>query len=266
MKEPEKFYVETISVRGNTWKSFDFSKFDVVFHVAGIAHISPKKDMKDHYFSVNRDLTIEVAKKAKNEGVEHFIFMSSMIVYSSKESRITKYTIPKPDNSYGKSKLEAEDLLNKMCSKDFYVNIIRSPLIYGFRSRGNFGKFLKYSKFLLLFPKTNNLRSMIYIQNLCIIIGSIIDKKTEIIVIPSFQDVVSTSQLLKQIHHSLNKKTIFIPFPKYVVSIFTRLTIFNKIFSDFYYDLDFSHQITKIGKFEKISFEDSIFFSIHGEI
>jgi len=108
MKEPDQFYVETISVRGEAWKSFDFSKFDVVFHVAGIAHIKKTKKNKDLYFKVNKDLAFEVAEKAKDSGVSQFIFMSSMIVYNSKETKITKDTIPNPDNFYGKSKLEAE--------------------------------------------------------------------------------------------------------------------------------------------------------------
>ena len=37
--------------------------------------------MEDLYYSVNRDLTIETAKKAKLNGVKQFIFMSSIIVY-----------------------------------------------------------------------------------------------------------------------------------------------------------------------------------------
>lgn len=39
------------------------------------------KSTKEKYYAVNTDLTVEVCKKAKVEGVKEFIFMSSMIVY-----------------------------------------------------------------------------------------------------------------------------------------------------------------------------------------
>ena len=68
--------------------------------------------MKDLYFKVNKDLTIETAQKAKESGVKQFIFMSSMIVYNSKENRITLDTKPNPNNFYGLSKLKAEEGLN----------------------------------------------------------------------------------------------------------------------------------------------------------
>jgi UDP-glucose 4-epimerase len=114
MKEPDKYYVETLDMKDSNWKKFDFSIFDVVFHVAGIAHVTNKKNMADLYFKVNRDLTIDVAKKSKISGVKQFIFMSSMIVYNSGETRITLETKPNPDNFYGQSKLDAEIEINKL--------------------------------------------------------------------------------------------------------------------------------------------------------
>lgn len=48
MKEPDKYYIESISLRDPNWKEFDFSRFDVVFHVAGIAHVSTKKRWRIH--------------------------------------------------------------------------------------------------------------------------------------------------------------------------------------------------------------------------
>lgn len=98
---PEEYSIDTLDTKGD-WQSYDFSPYDVVFHVAGIAHVDAKADMEDLYYQVNRDLTIEAAQKAKAEGVKQFIFMSSIIVYgdSSKlgEKRvITKDTISHTD-------------------------------------------------------------------------------------------------------------------------------------------------------------------------
>ena len=110
---PEEYQVDSVGMRNGEWKELDFSSYDTIFHVAGIAHQDAKADQEDLYYKVNRDLTVEVAQKAKAEGVKQFIFMSSMIVYgaSSKigETKIiTRDTVPEPINFYGNSKLQAE--------------------------------------------------------------------------------------------------------------------------------------------------------------
>ena len=111
-RQPKQYQVDAISVRGEEWKTYAFSKYDVVFHVAGIAHADVGKvsdEQKQMYYKVNTDLTIQVAEKAKKEGVSQFIFMSSMIVYiGCEEKLITKDTTPKPLNFYGDSKWQAD--------------------------------------------------------------------------------------------------------------------------------------------------------------
>ncbi|NLK95370.1 MAG: NAD-dependent epimerase/dehydratase family protein, partial [Clostridiales bacterium] len=109
-KWPEEYAIDTVDTKNDIWRSKDFSSYDVVFHVAGIAHVSTDPKMEDLYYKINRDLTIEIAKKAKSEGVKQFIFMSSIIVYGdsshiNKKRVIDKNTIPVPSNFYGKSKL-----------------------------------------------------------------------------------------------------------------------------------------------------------------
>ena len=81
MREPDKYHVNTIDVKDESWRNHDFSQYDVVFHVAGIAHVSSDPKMEDLYYTVNRDLAIETAEKAKRYGVQQFVFMSSILVY-----------------------------------------------------------------------------------------------------------------------------------------------------------------------------------------
>ena len=76
---PNDFYVEAVDTFGDNWKKADYSAFDVVYHVAGIAEVDGKKSMKQLYYKVNTELTIKIAKHAKSSGVKQFIFMSSMI-------------------------------------------------------------------------------------------------------------------------------------------------------------------------------------------
>ncbi len=74
----------SISMRDGSWRDEDFTGIDTVYHVAGLAHsdnghISAEKAQT--YYSINTDMTEELARKAKAEGVHQFIFMSSAIVY-----------------------------------------------------------------------------------------------------------------------------------------------------------------------------------------
>ena len=64
-KSPNEYMVDTISVRDDLWKDVDFGHYDVILHLAGIAHVSTDPKMEELYYRVNRDLTIELAKKAK---------------------------------------------------------------------------------------------------------------------------------------------------------------------------------------------------------
>lgn len=264
MKEPDKFYVETISVRGDAWKSFDFSKFDVVFHVAGIAHVSPKKSMKNLYNAVNRDLAIEVAKKAKESGIRQFIFMSSMIVYSSKETRITKETLLNPDNFYGKSKLDAEEGLNLLKSNHFNICILRTPVVYGPNSKGNFYKLILFAIKTPIFPNWNNKRSMIFIDNLSNTIKHLIDNNSNGIFFPQNKEYVNTKQVILTTKKII-KKSLYLPntFNVCIYVLKNKFSVFNKLFSDSYYDMEMSLDIIS---YSLTNFPDSILNTLNKKI
>ena len=70
LQTPSEFEVDTVDTMNEVWKKADFTKYDAVFHVAGIAHVDPKPEMASLYYKVNRDLTIEIAKWAKEHGVK----------------------------------------------------------------------------------------------------------------------------------------------------------------------------------------------------
>ena len=156
----DEFSVDTVSTFDEEWKTADFSKYDVVFHVGGIAHVNAKKKMEPLYRKINTGLTLEVAKLAKEKGVKQFIFMSSSIVY--KESRslraniITPETKPEPNGFYGDSKLQAEIGLHELEDSNFKVAILRPPLIYGPNCKGNFMRLAKLATKTPIFPAFHN--------------------------------------------------------------------------------------------------------------
>lgn len=244
MKEPDKYHVETLDMKDPNWKAFDFSKFDVVFHVAGIAHVSKKKSLEELYYKVNRDLTIETAQKAKDSGVKQFIFMSSMIVYNSKETVITKNTKPNPDNFYGQSKLDAENGLLKLESQEFKVSVLRPPMIYGPGSKGNFPKLVKLVKKAFIFPNIQNKRSMLYIDNLSKMIEGTISNNLSGILFPQNPDIQSTTQITRFIRQIHGKRTLFTKLLNpFIYLTRNRVSVVNKLFSDSYYESTMSIEL-----------------------
>ena len=236
MKETEKYYVETLDMINPNWEEFYFGSFDVVFHVAGIAHVSTKKNMEDLYYRVNRDLTIKTAEMAKKAGVNQFIFMSSMIVYNPKETMITKETAPNPDNFYGKSKLEAEEAIMMLSTEKFKVTILRPPMIYGPMSKGNFIKLYRFASKTILFPKFKNKRSMLFINNLSEFVKNVIDYNLDGIYFPQNKEIVSSTEVVLEINRMKNRKILMTSLLNPILIILRkRVSIFNKMFSDSYY-------------------------------
>lgn len=198
---------DTIDMIGDTWKTTDFSRYDTVFHVAGIAHADVGKvteEQKALYYKVNADLTGECAKKAKAEGVKQFVFMSSIIVYGEsagigKNRVITKETALTPANFYGDSKVKAEEKLQELSDEKFKVVILRPPMIYGKGSKGNYPLLSKFARKLPFFPKIENQRSMLYIGNLCKLISCVVEREDEGIFYPQNKEYVNTGEMVKNI-------------------------------------------------------------------
>lgn len=165
------YSVDLLNVRGNDWQEINFSIYNVVIHLAAIVHNNlPSATMVD-YMNINYHLTRNLAEKAKLEGVDQFIFFSTMSVFGlegkvDEQVIINNNTITKPTTSYGISKLRAEEKLHEIQSKEFKVCIVRPPMIYGKFAPGNFSKLIKLSRILPCYPNIQNERSSIYIENL----------------------------------------------------------------------------------------------------
>ena len=230
--------VEYMSLRNESWKNSSFKPYDVIFHVAGIAHVPIKNNKSDLYKKINYDLTVQLAEKAKKENVNHFIFMSSIMVFGS-QGTIKKTTIPMPDNPYGKSKRDAEIALNKIASKTFKVSIIRAPMIYGKNSKGNFNRLRKLSLKWGLWPDYQNKRSMLYIKNLSLFIEHIINIEKSGTYHPQNKEWITTVEMVKHIRELNDKKTYLFRTLNVFVNIGLKyFKTFQKLFGSFYYDFN----------------------------
>jgi nucleoside-diphosphate-sugar epimerase len=207
-KYSEDYNISRFSNLRDSLCDLDLSNIDVILHFAALVHKTniPYED----YEKVNANYPYDLAKKAKKNGVNHFIFLSSIAVYGDNKTIIRSNTKTEPNTNYGISKLKAENLISSLRSNTFKVSIIRPPMVYGNNAPGNINKLIKLIKFspILPFGNINNQRSFIYIKNLIYIINIIIKNKNQGIFLVSDYEKISTSDLIKKLANSLNIKTI----------------------------------------------------------
>ncbi len=248
-KYSDQYFVETVDMIDGLWRNISFSSYDVVFHVAGIAHVdtgrvSDKK--KDFYYKINTALTVETANKAKLDGVKQFIFMSSAIVYGEsapigKIKKITKDTMPSPSNFYGDSKLQAENGILALQDEQFDVVVLRSPMIYGKDSKGNYPLLSKLAKGLPFFPYVKNERSMLYVENLCEFIRLMIENGEKGIFYPQNGEYSNTSELVQIIARVHGRKIVIVKGFGWAIKLLSHLTgLVNKAFGSLSYDMSIS--------------------------
>lgn len=209
--------ISEIDMLDGSWRDKDFSPYDIVYHVAGIAHAdvgNVDEATKEKYYKVNTDLAVEVARKCKTEGVKEFIFMSSMIVYGDsapygKKKVVDEHTVPHPANFYGDSKLQADVVVRDLADDKFKVVVLRPPMIYGKRSKGNYPTLAKLAKKLPVFPEIENERSMLHIDNLCEFLCQIMLVEfctPSVVLIPQNAEWTNTSEMVREIGEVCGKR------------------------------------------------------------
>lgn len=209
---------------------------------------------------MNRDLTIEVAKHAKEAGVKQFIFMSSQIVFhesqSLKSEVLTKDTLPNPNGFYGDSKLQAELGLHGLESPFFKVCILRPCMIYGPNAKGNFPRLAKLATKVPVFPAWHNKRSMLYIDNLAEFVKQCVDRELEGTFYPQNREQADTVEIIRYFAKAAGHKVWITRLlnPFVWLGSFVLQPI-NKMFATYYYEpsmseYDFEYQL--------VSFEESL--------
>jgi UDP-glucose 4-epimerase len=241
IKSHTDYQVDTLDTMAETWREMDFAPYDVVFHVAGIAHRKATCKDKDIYFSVNRDLALLVAQKAKEAGVKQFIFMSSMSVFHGDclpfHHIIAATTPTQPKGFYGESKLQAENGLHNLECNTFKVCILRAPMVYGNGAKGNFPRLIRLATRTPLFPKFHNQRSMLYIDNLAEFVLQAITHQLSGTFYPQNRELSDTIEMVRYFAKTQNHTIWFSrwlnPFVK-LASHFIQPV--NKLFGTYYYD------------------------------
>ena len=256
--------IDTVDMIDGSWRQKDFCSYDIVYHVAGIAHDdvgNVSEETIKKYYTVNTDLAIETCKKARADGVKQFVFMSSAIIYGDsapygKRKVITRETEPQPANFYGDSKWQADKGVRKLASDSFIVTVLRPPMIYGKGSKGNYPTLARMARKLPVFPDVQNERSMLYIENLCEFLAQVMIRGKDGIFWPQNAEFTKTSDMVKTIADVCDHKIHVSKAWNWVVSIAAAIPgktrgLTNKAFGNMSYDqsmsqYDFQYQIVTL--------------------
>lgn len=264
----KKYYpdwkVDAVDSMNRKWSDADFSGYDAVYNVSGLAHANARQGSEELYYQVNGQLPIDVAMKAKAEGVPLFVQMSSQIVYGDmsglgEEKLITAETVPSEPTVYGKSKMMAERGLMALVDDSFQVAIMRPPLIYSEYARDNFPRLVNFAKKMPIFPKLENKQSMVYVDNLCELVKLVIEKNQGGIYYPQQECYIETSKIVADIAKAVGNKMwqtrIFNPALR-LLSKMPQLGFIHKAFGSIAYDMKLSNHFD--GKYRVVSYEESI--------
>ncbi|MCT7626129.1 NAD-dependent epimerase/dehydratase family protein [Aliarcobacter butzleri] len=262
-----KYNIKTFSFLKDDINTLDCNTIDIVFHLSALVHQMGGASANE-YEKINVIQTIELAKKAKESGVKHFVFMSTVKVYGEEtNSKYTENTVCNPEDDYGKSKLKAEQELQKLEDENFKISIIRTPIVYGYGVKANIKNLINLVNKVPVLPfgKIKNKRSMVYIGNLCHLVDEIIIQKKSGIFLACDDKPLSTSKLIELIAKNLNRKMYLIKIPFFETLLKILKPSFHK---RLYGSLEIDNTITK----EKLNLknpydvEDGIRLMIKGEL
>lgn len=270
-----KYNINTFSFLNDNFQALDLKSINTIIHLSALVHKMGGAS-EDEYERVNLTQTIELAKKAKEAGVKHFIFMSTIKVYGEENSiTYTESSECNPQDDYAKSKLKAEQELLKLEGNDFKISMIRTPIVYGYGVKANIKNLINLVSKVPILPFGNiqNRRSMVYVGNLCHLVDVLIrfpiklrmmEDMTSNIFLACDDKIISTTKFIELIADALEKKIylVKVPFFDRLLSVFK-----PSFFKRLYGSLEVDNKKTKqMLNYENLySVEDGIRYMIHGE-
>lgn len=227
--------VEAVLV-GDLGPDTDWSKalrgVDAIVHTAARVHIMREAatDPLAEFRRTNVAGTLNLARQAADVGVQRFIFISSIGVNGAETFDVpfTAEDKAAPHSPYSISKYEAELGLRQVAQKTgLEVVIIRAPLVYGPKAKGNFKSLLKIVHLGIPLPlgAIQNKRSLVALDNLVDLIVTCLHhpKALNQTFLVSDGEDLSTTALLRRTAAALGRPARLMPVPALVLRTAARL-------------------------------------------
>lgn len=229
-KYENEYNIIPVCLIKNKPEDLDYTGVDTILHLAALVH-QMKGAPEDKYFEVNTELTRRLATIAKEKGVGHFVFYSTVKVYgfdgelNNHDFILTENSPCNPNDPYGTSKYEAEKILNSLQGENFKVAMVRPPMVYGEGVKGNMLSLIKLINILPIIPfdYDNNKRSIISIENLLYLTHLIIENQADGIYLGTEGNPISIKEIVESIEKGLGKKKINIKFPNFIFKLLCKV-------------------------------------------
>lgn len=229
-KYKDEFKIIPVCLIENKPEDLDYTGVDCILHLAALVH-QMNGATEEKYFEINTELTKRLANKAKEAGVGHFVFYSTVKVYGydgdlqNPNFILDENSSCTPNDPYGKSKYEAEKFLKTLQNDDFKVGVIRPPMVYGAGVKGNMLSLIKLVDKCPILPFNYNefKRSIVYIDNLLEITKRMIVEEKIGIIIPQDTSAVSIKEIIEGIAEGLGKKVFLFRFPNFIFSLLIKV-------------------------------------------
>ncbi len=205
---------------------------DHVVHCAALAHQPGGLELRAaEYLDVNALGTETLARACVRGGVRRFVFLSTVKVLCEETPAepCTARSSAQPVGIYAISKWEGEELLRRVArDSDLRYSIVRPPLIYGPGVGANFLRLMSWVDrgIPLPFARIANRRSLVSVENLCDLIGRIIDTHTEKSdegLLVSDGNDLSTPELVRSIAEAMHRRPKLFPVPTGLLMAAARL-------------------------------------------
>lgn len=206
---------------------------DQVIHLAGIAH---RKASDEEHEQVNHRATLALVNAAKQEGVRHFVFVSSIGAQSGPSSDVIldETSVPKPTTPYGRAKLAAE---NSVRESGISFTILRPTVVYGEGAKGNFSTIVKIARLPVPLPfgSLSNRRSLLSIDNFGAAVLTVLENPAALneIFVVADPTPVTIGEIITDIRRGMNRRPLLFPVPpvllKFMLGMAGKRTLWERL-------------------------------------
>jgi nucleoside-diphosphate-sugar epimerase len=203
-----------------------------VVHLAARVHVMKEREDEASvlYRTVNTTGTMTLARAAARCGVRRLVFVSTIKVNGESSARPFRPSdLPFPSDPYARSKWEAEQALHDIARETgLEVVVLRPPLIYGPGVGANFRRLMHAIDrgWPLPLGGVHNLRSLLYVDNLCDAIASVLEAPAAVgkTYLPADGEDISTPELIVRLADAMGKPPKLISVRPGLLHLLGRLT------------------------------------------
>ena len=228
---------------------------DAAVHLAARAHVlrETEDDPLSVFRAANRDTTLAFARACARAGVRRFVFVSSIGVNGSTSTHpFRPDDPPAPEEPYAISKLEAETGLWEIAQNTgLEIVVVRPPLVYGPKTRGNFLRLLKLAALPVPLPlgSVSGKRSFVSVWNLCDLLIRCLDhpRAAGKVFLAGDGEDVELPQLIRILRAEMGRRPNLLPVPESLLracaSSIGMGSVFNKLVATLLVDVTETRRI-----------------------